>query len=123
MLLIHLSRQYLRRICWKCDEEKTNLKFIFLKLNAFFLLVSEINNHDRSLCFSHVNAYEILETVTGNEEIYDIFQFTAKEQPVEDKDRLKATNIHWKQTACQIYRKPAKMLDFQGTESATISQR
>ena len=73
---------------------KASRKFIFLKLNTFFLLLSEINNHDRSLCFSHVNAYETLETVAGNEKIYDIFQFTAKEQPVEDKDRLKAKNMH-----------------------------
>ena len=53
----------------------------------------EINNHDGSLCFSHVKAYEIVETVAGNEEIY-IFQLKEKKQPVEDKDRLKATNIH-----------------------------
>ena len=60
----------------------------------FDSLVIEINNHDRHLYFSHVNAYEILETVAGNGEIYDIFQFTAKEQPVEGKDRLKPTNFH-----------------------------
>ncbi|XP_068682566.1 uncharacterized protein [Montipora foliosa] len=41
----------------------------------------------------------------------------------EDKDRLTAKNIHCKQTARQICRKPAKMLDSQGISCLPLANR